>query len=132
MRKTRKQTTMEWWKKQLLVARLFLKYVYFQCLQKLYKTVRHVKKNHYEIQYVLHDNLYKIKTQVKRGPSSILRVMDHQQNDITEEMRSYWGPNEDFHGQSIRPFDLGYEKIRIELRHGKEKEFECQEPIVLL
>lgn len=121
---------MEWWKQKYLLVKIFLKYVYLKCLQQLYQTVRHVRRNHYEIQYILHDNVYKIQTKVKRGPSNIERIMDHQNNNITEEVRSYLGPNEDFHGQLIRPFDLGYEKLHVEFRNGDESSFETNDLIV--
>lgn len=121
---------MEWWKQQYLVVKICLKYLYLKFLQNIYKTVLHVNKNNYEIQYILHDNIYKVKTKVRRGPSPIIRIMDHQQNDITNEIRTYLGPNEDFHGQSLKPLDLGYEKIHFILRHGKEVEFDINDPIL--
>lgn len=125
-----KRKRMEWWKHKYIVAKIFVKYVYLQLLQKLYKTVLHVHKNKYEIQYVLHDTIYKVRTQVQRGPSKIILIKDQHGNDITNDMRCYLGPNEDFHGQLTTPTNLGYEKIYIQLRNGQELEFDAHAIIV--
>lgn len=93
-------------------------------------TVVHIHKNTYEIQYALHDKTYRIRTNVRRGPSPIVRVLDHQDKEITDDIRSYLGPNEDFHGQSICPQDLGYERIVFCFRNGVRVSFSLQEPIV--
>lgn len=121
---------MMWWKPKWVVVKIMMKYCYLKFLQTIYRTVVHLRKNHYEIQYILHDRVYRIHTQVRRGPSSIVRVLDHQDKDITEEIRSYMGPNEDFHGQSICPQDMGYEYVVFCFRNGKQTGFALQEPIV--
>lgn len=121
---------MEWWKQKYMVARVLLKYIYLSVLQKLYQSVVHLHKNHYEIQYALHDRVYKIRTRTRRLPTQIIEVRDHEDKDITGEMRSYLGPNEDFHGQKMRPLDIGYEKICMLMRNGEEKVFTTNDYIV--
>lgn len=123
---------MEWWRQKWIVLKILFKYCYLKCLQNLYTTVVHIHKNTYEIQYVLHDKLYKIRTKVKRGPSKIVQILDHLDNDITEEVRSYLGPNEDFHGQRICPEDIGYERVCVCLRNGVEMGFNVNQPIVVV
>lgn len=122
---------MEWWKQKYIVVKIMMKFFYLKCLQNIYLTVSHLHKNNYEIQYVLHDKLYRIRTKVKRGPSKIVYILDHMDKDITEEIRSYMGPNEDFHGMSICPRDIGYEQIVIFLRNGETIVCEPSQPIVL-
>lgn len=120
---------MEWWKQRYMIARVLVKYYYLAFLQKIYRTVIHLQKNNYEIQYALHDRIYKIRTRSRRTPTQIMDVQDHEGNDITEEVRSYLGPNEDFHGQRLRPFDIGYERLCVRLRNGREKIFKTDEYI---
>ena len=110
---------MEWWKRQYVLCKLMFKYGYLLLLQKLYQTVRPVSRHTYEISYVLHDKTYCFRTKVQRGPSRVIQVTDETGEDITEEIRSYLGPNEDFHGQSLRTCDLGCELISMEMRNGE-------------
>lgn len=109
---------MEWWKRQYVLCKMIVKYGYLLLLQKLYQTVRPISRHTYEISYVLHDKTYRFRTKVQRGPSRVVQVTDETGDDITEEIRSYMGPNEDFHGQSIRTCDIGCELISMEMRNG--------------
>jgi len=122
---------MEWWKQKYLVLKILFKYTYLKFLQHIYLTVSHLHKNTYEIQYVLHDKIYKIRTNVRRGPSRIVYILDHLDNDITDEVKSYMGPNEDFHGKTMCPQDMGHERIYIILRNDQQIVFDANDPIVL-
>lgn len=114
-----------------MAIRILFKYLYLTFLQKVYISVVHVQRNTYEIQYVLHDQLYKIRTKTRRGPPRIVGILDHHGDDIAGEVVPYLGPNDDFHGQTIRPCDIGYEEIHIMLRNGVEKIFKTDEYIQL-
>jgi len=114
---------MNWWKQNYIIVKIFMKYMYLKLLQNMYITVSHLYKNTYEVQYILHDKIYKIRTHVKRGPSKIIQILDHLDDDVTEDVRSYLGPNEDFHGQFICPHDIGYENLYIFLRNGDTLSF---------
>jgi hypothetical protein len=129
--KKREEDKMEWWKQKWVVLKVLTKYFYLKLLQTIYITVVHLNKNTYEIQYALHDKIYKIRTHARRGPSKIVRILDHVDNDITEDVRTYMGPNEDFHGQSVCPQDIGYERVCICLRNGDQIGFASHEPIVV-
>lgn len=122
---------MEWWKQKWIVMKILMKYCYLKFLQHMYMTVIHLHKNTYEIQYILHDKIYKIRMKVKRGPSKIIQILDHLDNDITDDVRSYLGPNEDFHGQSVCPQDMGYERVYLCLRNGEQVGFDALEPIAV-
>lgn len=123
---------MEWWKQKYIVFKVVVKYFYLKLLQSMYLTVSHVYKNTYEIQYVLHDHIYKFRTNVKRGPSKIIQIIDHLDNDITYDIRSYLGPNEDFHGgKPLCPQEIGYERICFLFRNGDKVCFNNNEPLLL-
>lgn len=123
---------MEWWKHKLVVVKVLFKYMWIMMLQKIYVPIIHTGRNKYEIQYVLHDHLYKVRTMVKRGPPRIIQVKDHDGNDITDEFRSYVGPNEDFHGQHTTPNDIGYNQIVIVFRDGMEATYEATDQLLLI
>lgn len=121
----------DWLKQKIVVLKVLMKYAYLKILQKMYITVSHIGKNTYEIQYVLHDNIYRIHTKVRRGPSRVFMILDQDANDVTDDVRSFMGPNEDFHGRQVCPKDMGYEKIHVSLRSGDEVCFIADQPIVL-
>lgn len=122
---------MEWLRQKYVVVQVLLKYVYLNILQKLYQSVVHIHKNHYEVQYALNDRIYKIQIKTRRLPTQIIEIRDDKGKHITEDVRSYLGPNEDFHGQKTRPCDIGYEKIYVLMRNGEEKVFATNDYIDL-
>lgn len=122
----------EWWKQKYVLAKVFLKYVYLIVWQRMNQTVLHVHKNVYEIQYALHDHVYKVRTRVRRGPSNIIQILNHQGEDVTDEVRTYLGPNEDFHGQCMTPNDLGFEELSIQLRKGETMEYKLHDKIQIV
>ena len=109
---------MNWFQRQYVVCRILLKYAYMIVLQKLYQTVRPICRQTYEITYVLHDKTFRFRTKVRRGPSRVIQATDESGEDVTEDLRSYMGPNEDFHGQLLRTCDIGCELLSIEMRNG--------------
>lgn len=113
---------LQWWRQKLVVVRVLTKYVMLLLWQKAYMPVARVGRNVYEVRYVLRDRVYKVRTQVRRVPR-VVRVLDHGGDDATEQVLSYLGPNEDFHGTQTTPGDLGYEGLLFRLRGGGEAAF---------
>ena len=105
-------------------ARVLSVFILLKVSQKLNQTVLLEGNGKYEIQYLLHDKVYKIKTRKKRGPKRIVRVEDEQGNDITEKFFSYLGPNHDFHGTPMSPRELCHEVVHIYYRNGDMKKVE--------
>jgi len=111
----------EWLSNKLLIVRISLKYMYLKLLQKIYLPVVYRGNGKYDIQYTLKNNIYIFRTTARRGPSTICCITDHNNNDVTDEVKSYLGPNEDCHGQPLTPRDIGYKKgLCIEYRSGKK------------
>jgi len=107
-------------KRYLKYGRTACLYVYLQLFQAINKTIIGTGRRQYEIRYILHDRMYRIRTRVKRGPPVLLAAHDQFMNDITDHLFSYLGPNHDFHGHPLSPHELGYEKIHLRMRSGKE------------
>lgn len=57
---------------------------------------------------------YVIPIKCRRGPSGVtdIRIIheDGRREDVTERVREFMGPGQDFHGQSLRPIDLGFDR----------------------
>lgn len=56
----------------------------------------HVDGDLYELEYTYKSNVYKICLDIKKGPRRICAVTDQNGNDITDYIRPYLGPHEDF------------------------------------
>lgn len=104
-----------------LVIKIIIGFILF----KLRRLIRHTKlathigKHKYEVQYYINDKMYRFRTQIRRGPKRVRKILDRQQNDITCDLMSYIGPNEDCHNQSLTPSDIGYDGIYVFItNHG--------------
>lgn len=66
----------------------------------------------YSVTYYYKGYKYKILLH-KRINLGILTILDHNNNDITEHLERYIGPNNDFHTIRLTPRNLGYSKLKI-------------------
>lgn len=86
---------------------------------------RKLNKDVYEITYYIGKNKYKILTSVKRGPSLISKIMNENEEDITEAILPYFGPRGLFHySQIITPRLLDLKKLTIVKTCGQKVTFE--------
>lgn len=120
----------EWWKRKLIVARVLIQYIGLVFWQKAYLPVVRVRRNVYDVQYVLRDRVYKVRTQVRRVPR-VARVFDHEGEDVSDCVLAYLGPNEDFHGSPMTPGGLGYKGLLLRLRDGRGLAFAHDDVIQL-
>jgi hypothetical protein len=99
-------------------------YLFFSTLNKTLKTIIKAKitcetkkhKNKHEFEYYFRENKYKIfinqnKIQICR----IMEVKDENNIDITEKIKKYAGPFENFHHMDITPKMLNLKTIKIKL-----------------
>jgi hypothetical protein len=107
-----------WAKKMYTYGKVLGIFLLIKATQKLNKTVMIEGNGKYEIQYILHDKIYRIRTKHRRGPKKIEKVEDETGKDITDRFFSYLGPNLDFHGNPMSPHDLSYQSVRIHYRNG--------------
>lgn len=104
------------------MVRVLLKYVGLVLWQKAYLPVVRIRPNVYEVQYALRDRVYKVRTQVRRVPR-VVRIFNHEGEDVAGLVNAYLGPNEDFHGTPTTPGDLGCKGLLFRLRGGGELAF---------
>ena len=87
-------------------------------------------KNNYTITYVYGIREYKIQCKRNQNRPNILFITDGE-NDITDAVKSYMGPEMDFHGIATTPSDLGHEKLIFTMLGGNKKIFTNDNIIVL-
>lgn len=110
---------------------LVLKAVVINLLQKMYKSIEKVDKNKYILTYYLKGRTYKVVVSTRQGPSKIFQVLDKDDNDVTDVVEPYLGPNEDFHGLRVTPGDLGYDRLVFNMSDTREHEYERGEEMTL-
>lgn len=92
--------------------------------QKLNGNVVKLTNHQYILSYVIAGKLYKAYIPLKRGPNKILQILDINANDVTAEIEQFCGPDESFrHTQLLKPLDLGYEELTINLSDGNTVRF---------
>lgn len=88
-------------------------------------------RNHYVVPYKYGTQSYKILCKRNRTRQRILKIVDHQNEDVTEIVKPYMGPNMDFHGMQLSPNDLGFEKITFEMLSGEIKTYDTNDIIII-
>lgn len=97
-----------------IACKLILQSIYLKYQQMMNRHVKYIKeKDVYEISYRIKNNLYKFRTKQKKGPSKILLISDENDDDITEQMIPYLGPQSDFHNIKYTPYDFNKKKLEI-------------------
>lgn len=101
----------------------FMQSMYISFIQTVNKSLVRVDKNTYMLRYTINGVLYTMLVTPKRGPKLLLQALDANDNDITEQLQSYLGPAEDFHGLSFYPRDFSTTNITVNLSTGDELTF---------
>ncbi len=79
---------------KIMSVYMVLKFSYFQIMQYLTNSVTKIDKHHYEISYAINGRLHKMIIKPERGPSQIEKIVDHENNDITDIIMEYHGPKQ--------------------------------------
>ena len=98
--------------------------LYLSLLQYLNNSVTKIDKNTYEVKYVLGGKMYRMVVIPKKGPSHIIQIRDEYEEDITEHILPYYGPNYDWYSINFIPQFFNCKKMTFELDTGEEKIFE--------
>lgn len=98
--------------------------IYYSLIQKFNKAVHKVNKHTYEVTYCIGGKIYKFYVKPKKGVHSVLQVIDHDNNDVTELIEPFFGPAEDFHHQEYTPYIFNYKSLTFNYFDGSNKTFE--------
>ena len=107
----------------LISIKMILQAIYLSFIQYLNNSVRKLDKNTYEVEYIIGGKIYKMIVIPKKGPNNILYILDENNNDLTDFILPYYGPNYDWHFIKLSPQFFRYKKIIFYLADGTEKVF---------
>lgn len=110
---------------------MILKMYWMNFLQWSNNTIENIDKKTVVISYIINGKLYKLLVKHKKGPNSILLILDENNNDISDDIIPYLGPNENWHNNEFKPSFWNKDKIIFELSCGERKIFKRDEVIKL-
>jgi hypothetical protein len=87
-----------------------------------------VEGNVYDLHYYHNGKPYAIRMRLKRGPHPIVKVVGDSDNDITDSIRAYMGPNGTFY--SCTPADFGEDNLTFYDSKNESFVVQSDEPIV--
>jgi hypothetical protein len=108
--------------------------LYFGYIKNWWRNRKNIKKNKRGIFTIRYRHLgidYQLPLVGRRGPTPMIdKAIDQDGNDITTEMREYYGPYGNFSGINITPTTIGYTAVTIH-HEDSETRFESGERITL-
>ena len=111
---------------------MIFEHLYLTIFQILNKSIVKISKNTYELTYMLNDNTYKILIKTNIGPQpKIIQALDENDNDITENLRFYFGPTGTFHGIKYTPRDFSIKTLTLNMSDTRELTFDQNDEIIL-
>lgn len=105
-------------------VKMILQALYLSFIQYINNSVRKLDKNIYEVSYIIGGRNYKMITIPKKGPLPFLHIRDENNNDVTEFIIPYYGPNYDWHSISVIPQFFKYKRLIFDMEDGSQKIFE--------
>lgn len=103
--------------------KMILQAIYLSFIQYLNNSVRKLDKNIYEVSYIIGGKTYKMVSIPKKGPCPIMQIRDENNDDLTEYILPYYGPNYDWHSVSFIPQFFQCKKLIFEMDDGNQKIF---------
>ena len=85
--------------------------------------LKKIGRNTFEITYCVNGKVFKMVIEVKRGPGSVLQVIDENSEDVTEKVESYLNCN-DVIIKKVSPVDLDFNSLTINFSNGESKTYE--------
>ena len=112
---------------KFIIVLISIQMLYQSCYQSLVQyldnSITKIDKNKYELKYIINGKLYKKIITPTRGPSPIICITNENDDDITEIILPYIGPNNDFHNEKFYPNFFGFKKLNFEMSDGTNKSF---------
>ena len=78
---------------------------------------------YHRIDYRYNNKMYTMLVPSRALRSNIVQVTDHNDVDVTPRIRELLGPRENWHGDFLTPYLLGYGKLKFEFLLGSDKVF---------
>lgn len=102
---------------------MILQVMYASTVQYLLNNIKKLDKHTYQVDYVINGKLYKMIVIPKKGPCPILQIRNENEEDLTDYILPYYGPNYDWHSIKIIPQFFRCKQLIFEMDDGFQKEF---------
>jgi hypothetical protein len=98
----------------LVSIQLILQSFWLQFLQYINNTIVKIDNNRFELTYFLNGKTYKMIIKPDRGPCPISLILDENQQNITERILMYYGPNYNWNHHKFTPYFFNCKKLYIQ------------------
>lgn len=115
----------------IFIAGILVGYVMGSYHHLIVNNVNVVTKTLIDLKYIYKNNTYITRINVKRGPSKIYTVLNQHDHPVTELLKMYLGPNEDFHGRIMRPSDFNCKQLTFYMTDKRQLTFNDYENIII-
>lgn len=121
---------------QLVAIDVFaITYEYIRILLKLNSSsnmVHSVSKREIEVEYSYAGQPFRFRTKIKKGPNKFLvqKIYDKNEVDVTDTVKQYLGPAEDWHGQKLTTQVLGFDSLTFLLQDDKKLVYNDTLPVI--
>ena len=116
---------------KLVSLSIIFKSYYLSFIQTINNSVIKLDKNTHEVSYIINGKLYKMVVSHPKGPAIILSILNENEDNVTDEIIPYFGPNNDWHKRKFTPKFFKNNILKFELASGEIKIFKNLENIEL-
>jgi|UniRef100_A0A6C0J1T9 hypothetical protein len=96
---------------------------YLKFTQYLNNSSKKIDKKTYLVTYYIEGKQYKMLVKPKKGPNPILKILDENEIDITQEILPYMGPNLNWHNYPVTPDFFNKKNISFEYNNQNKLTF---------
>ena len=119
------------WNSFSIVGKVIYNTIILKFLQKINNSVQVIDKNNVIISYVLNNRLYKLSVIPRKGPATVILITDQDDNDISNDIFPFFGPNRDWHNKPYSPEFWNKQSLTFHMITGEIKTFKNNETIIL-
>ncbi len=110
---------------------MILTMYYSELIKYLNKSVHKIGKNRYEVSFTINEKHYKMVVKPDKGPPKILMITDKNNEDVSDLIFPYLGPNHNWFNNFFSPSFFGYDELNFELNDGSKINFKNSEIIIV-
>lgn len=108
------------------------KLYWFQILNAIDNPIQHIDNKHIVLTYYFRDRLYKILIRAPKGPEIFSKITNENGTDVSDTIKSYFGPGCDWHQRKYKPSFWGYKQLNFQYSNsGHIETFENDDIISL-
>jgi hypothetical protein len=108
-------------KSMFICLKMILKMLHTKMILREIEATR-IDKNSYCVTYTIGNRQYKMHTTPITGPSTVMKVTNENEDDVTDKVLPYYGPEQNWHGRKFSPSFFDCKKLVFESFDGTENE----------